>query len=333
MTQSFKFFPNKMEEPTDKDAARTVTVTDGVSIKEDVENLSASNVPVNDDSVVRSAFIPRIGRLVSEYVLFFWFFLDQSRELMVLFSSDMGFEVVQILVGPEKKLFTIHRDLLLATGDAFVKAFDPKKNTKGRITMSSKSPDIFKLFVDMIYTRQVPAVTSFMTDVAKDLRVRNLCQLYVFTEELDLLPIIRNQIFDRIQDGFLLLDKLPEIPLISSIYRNTSAASQLRKFIAACLVHKVRSNLNFEMDTIAELFKSNEDIVKDFLAMVHYFVPGQDPRIRNCEGHPGCLECLDKVGNVAKAPGVWPCSFHIHIDRDGVELSDNEVNCHLWCKE
>ncbi|POS86212.1 hypothetical protein EPUL_001948 [Erysiphe pulchra] len=195
-----------------------------------------------------------------------------------LICDDMGSDIVQILVGREKRLFTIHKDLLLATGDAFVKAFDPKKNTKGRITMSSKSPDVVKLFIDFIYTRNVPAVTSIMSESSKFRRIRNLCQLFVFTEELDLLPIIRNQIFDKIQDGFLLLGKLPDTSLISSIYRNTSVTSHLRKFVAACLVYQVRNCINFEMDAIVDLFKSNEDIVKDFLTMVHYFIPDQDPR-------------------------------------------------------
>ncbi|RKF61247.1 putative btb poz domain containing protein [Erysiphe neolycopersici] len=214
-----------------------------------------------------------------------------------LISDDMGIDVVQILVGAEKKVFTIHKDLLLATGDAFVKAFDPKKNTKGRITMSHKSPEVVKLFIEFIYTRHVPAVTSLMSESSKSIRIRNLCQLYVFAEELDLQPIIRNQIFDKIQDGFLLIGKLPDASLISSIYRNTPVASHLRKFVAACLVYQVRSSINFEMDFIIELFKTNEDIMKDFLAMVHYFIPDQDPRIRNYERRQSYIECYNQSEN------------------------------------
>lgn len=183
-----------------------------------------------------------------------------------------------MLVGAEKKVFTVHRNLLVATGDSFLHAFDPKKNPKGRITMSTKSADVFKLFVDMIYTRQVPAFTSTMSEESRTLRLKGLCELYVYAEELELKSVIKNQIFDRIQDGFYFLDKLPEVSLISLIYRNAPASSQLRKFMAACLVYQVRKDLDFEMDTFVELFKSNEEIIKDFLAMVHYFVPGQDPR-------------------------------------------------------
>lgn len=261
------------------DDSKAIMVADLVLTKDELVPMPSSSPPSDNQTLVltNNNTTSRDDRLISEYVLQL-IHLHCESLINCAFSSDMGSDVVQLLVGTEKVLFTIHRNLLLATGDAFVKAFDPKKNTKARITMSSKSPEVIKLFVDFIYTRHVPAVTSLMSESSKFMRIRNLCQLYVFSEELDLQPIIRNQIFEKIQDGFLLLGKLPDTSLISSIYRNTSVASRLRRFVATCLVYQVRSCNNFEMDAIIELFKSDEDIIKDFLAMVHHFTPDQDPR-------------------------------------------------------
>ncbi|KAI6246204.1 hypothetical protein HI914_05853 [Erysiphe necator] len=266
------------------DESKAIVETDAASMKDDVMPMPAPSVP-------------------SDYQTLALTTTNITSQDDRLISDDMGSEVVQLLVGADKKLFTIHRDLLLATGDAFVKAFDPKKNTKGRITMSSKNPDVLKLFIDFIYTRHVPGITTSMSENSKIFRIRNLCQLYVFAEELDLQTVIRNQILDQIQDGFLLLDRFPDASLILSIYRNTSIMSQLRKFVAACLIYQVRS-LKIEIEAITELFKSNEDVIKDFLAMVHDFVPGQDPRIRNFEGHQDSPKCNNQSNIIERSSRV-----------------------------
>ncbi|SZE99294.1 unnamed protein product [Blumeria hordei] len=201
---------------------------------------------------------------------------DQAARL---FCDDMGSEVVQVVIGPEKKVFTIHKNLLLATGGAFVKSLELETHTKGRrVTLSKESPEVFKHFVDMIYTRQVPAVLKTMNEDSKALRLQSLCRLYVMVEILELEPTIRNQIFDKIQDGFLLSNRFPEISLIISIYRNTSEESLLRKFVVACLVYQMRTKPEECIEIITKLFKANNNFINDFLKVCLSYVPCQDPR-------------------------------------------------------
>ncbi|CAD6504544.1 BgTH12-00053 [Blumeria graminis f. sp. triticale] len=206
---------------------------------------------------------------------------DQAARLFcdVGIKSDMGSEVVQVVIGPEKKVFTIHKNLLMATGGAFVNSLELETHSKGRrITLSKESPEVFKHFVDMIYTRQVPAVLKTMNDDSKALRLQSLCRLYVMVELLELESTIRNQILDKIQDGFLLSNRLPEIPLIISIYRNTSEKSLLRKFVVACLVYQMRTKPEECIEIITKLFKASNDFINDFLKVCLSYVPCQDPR-------------------------------------------------------
>ncbi|KAI1004314.1 hypothetical protein K3495_g3899 [Podosphaera aphanis] len=232
-----------------------------------------------------------------------------------LISDDMGTEILQVVVGPEKTVFSVHKDLLLPTGPAFIKAFDPDINHKKRITMTKEDPETFKLFVELLYTRQVPAVAPAMSEEGKAHRLVGLCKLYVFAEAMKVLPTMQNQIFDKVQDGFLLLDELPNASLISSVYCHTRPSSKFRKFIAACLVFQVRNTPNLDGDMMIQIFKLDPQIMKDFLRTVHLFVPGQDPRIRSSSEDSGYVNCDSICKNENSiTTGVSPHSFHILVD-------------------
>ena len=121
-----------------------------------------------------------------------------------------------------------------------------------------------------------------------------------------------NKVLDALQDGFLLAGMLPELGLIEAIYKATSAESKLRTFCSHALIFGVRAGTFECYSDVAELLQENGDIFKDYNTAIKDFTPGQDPRIRDCEGRPGCRECAQAGGRGrAPSPGYQPCAFHV----------------------
>jgi hypothetical protein len=78
-------------------------------------------------------------------------------------------------------MFAIHKNLLFAAGEVFEEMFSPKVPKPGqKIVLKNEDPIAFKLFVEFLYSRQVPGMRVGMTDVGKAERLRNLCQVRLF---------------------------------------------------------------------------------------------------------------------------------------------------------
>jgi hypothetical protein len=95
----------------------------------------------------------------------------------------MGSEVVSLYIGevPHQQVFTIHKNLLFGAGAVFEEMFSPKVLKVGqKMVLKNEDPIAFKLFVEYLYSRQVPGMRTGMTDVAKAERLRNLCQVSLF---------------------------------------------------------------------------------------------------------------------------------------------------------
>jgi len=80
--------------------------------------------------------------------------------------------------------------------------------------------------VDFIYTKQVPSVTAGADLVAQGVRLRELCMLYAFADNLFLHSTFRNKVMDAIQDGFALFGRSIEPGIVKNIYESTTANSK-----------------------------------------------------------------------------------------------------------
>lgn len=68
-----------------------------------------------------------------------------------------------------------------------------------------------------------------------------LVRFYVFLERYQIIPEVRDKVMDNIQDGFYMIQKLPESSLIKGVYVNSGPGTMLRKFCAASLVYHIHS--------------------------------------------------------------------------------------------
>lgn len=129
----------------------------------------------------------------------------------------MGSEVVTIAVGEKDTIFNIHKNLIRATSAFFYDVLRVDPATDETFALKNIEAAVFKLFVEFLYTKRVPAVSASMTPSTQALRTKQLCQLYAFADHFHLNFEIRNKIMDRIQDGFLIMDKLPEPGLVNGM--------------------------------------------------------------------------------------------------------------------
>jgi hypothetical protein len=114
-------------------------------------------------------------------------------------------------------MFNIHKNLIRRTSAYFFDMYKTEPPAGRRFALNDEDPQVFKLFVEFLYTQRVPAVSTTMSDGARALRTKQLCQLYAFADRFQVQFEIRNRIMDKIQDGFAVLDKFPEPGLVQGM--------------------------------------------------------------------------------------------------------------------
>jgi hypothetical protein len=248
-------------------------------------------------------------------------------------ASEMGSEIIQIGIGKVPTKFAIHKDLVCRTGEAMA-ALINKPLAPGKIVvLAAEDPAIFKLFVELMYSRNVPAVTETMVPVAQAARINQLCQLYAFLEKYQVKFDIRNKVMDRIQDGFALTNLLPEPGIVKAIYQHTSLTSPLRNFCAESMLYHLHSP-NYVANGVIPNLMQEKEFANDFLEAIRKSKeeaeqPNLDPRIRHCGKDMGCLECAGNFSRLEGKEGRYPCHFHKHRGLiNGKEVYD--PSCHLW---
>lgn len=262
-------------------------------------------------------------------------FDDTTSNLMV-FGSEMGSMMVALVVGPKKECISVHRNLISGHGTYFDRLINASDEPDQPISLTAEVPSVVKLFIEYLYTKTIPPVRLGTDRLSQAERLKDLCQLYTFTDRYCMGNVIRNKVMDSIQDGFLAMNKLPEPGLVKAIYDHTKEGSALRDFSIQGLLYGLRMAGTNIHGGMSQLLKDNDTIMTDFLAGVQSLeIPHRDPRIRDCLGEQGCTECYAHPDRLADLVGVWPCTFHVHrtmasgnIGEPGLEVVDSD--CYLW---
>lgn len=100
----------------------------------------------------------------------------------------MGSELVTVYVGQEHQPFSVHKNLIAATGAQFNEMFNSNFIANQRITFEETGTAAFKLFIEYLYGKRIPKVSSHPSAAAdsRGNRLRDLCQLYAFIEKYEL---------------------------------------------------------------------------------------------------------------------------------------------------
>ncbi|KAI4717950.1 hypothetical protein E4T48_05856 [Aureobasidium sp. EXF-10727] len=139
--------------------------------------------------------------------------------------------LVTIVVGPSKKEFAVHKDLLIFYSDYFRAAFDGSfvEAIDKKIELCDVQKGVFENFHAWLYTRKL---------VAEDDKVLGwfaLQKLWIFGDRFQV-PMLQNQVIDEI------INKTePDVSrgLLKRTYESTHVGSPLRKALINIVTHEM----------------------------------------------------------------------------------------------
>ncbi|KAL2064592.1 hypothetical protein VTL71DRAFT_3729 [Oculimacula yallundae] len=216
------------------------------------------------------------------------------------FQQAMGSEVVELIVGPEKKKFIVHKDLLCSKVPYFEKMFKGgySEATNNSAAFPEDNVECFDLLLGWIYNGRLRALTAD-TKNANGVRVISwsMSDFYSFTDKI-CLPDLQDYALDLYINMAEKGNTLPDVSHIKELYKCSTANSGIRKFASASF----RKALTLQdenlwlMDDMQKLLAENLDLRVDFLTSIREGEEVKDPR------------------------QVPRCTFHQHGDRKGCYL-------------
>jgi len=210
----------------------------------------------------------------------------------------LGSELVKIYVGPQRKEFTIHKELICSTFEFCRAVFQGefKEAKEGVIYLPEDGPGGFSLFVIWVFRSTLPTLK-----IRNKCHVDDLYDLYFLAQKV-MLPELCDRAIDRIQDLSLELDLLPDKDRVLKIYEKTPPVLGLRHFGISCITFKfLNQQVQDNIETInlsRDFFRESREICMENSDIFDCFLPvllenqklldtptdsPEDPRLRNNE--------------------------------------------------
>ncbi|KAL8741912.1 MAG: hypothetical protein Q9190_005536 [Brigantiaea leucoxantha] len=162
------------------------------------------------------------------------------------FSSLLTNDMVSIIVGPKRKDFHIHRDLLINRSPFFASLLSPA-SPDTKTSSSSGGPiyldvdaNAFALFIDWLYKDKLsgptyapflpqPPSTSPTIDPEHVFKIHILINLYLMAHQWRF-PDLKNQVVDKIRDFNSKSRVVMHVEHVKKIYRGTEKGAMLRVY-------------------------------------------------------------------------------------------------------
>jgi hypothetical protein len=142
-----------------------------------------------------------------------------------------GGGVVTIIIGPDEKEFTVHKDLLVFYSDYFRVAFNGSfiEATEKKIDLFDIDHKVFEYFHAWLYTRKL------IPENNEPLKWADLIGLWIFGDRFQM-PMLQNCIMDEI---FAMYDRKESLSLhiLKAVYQDTIDGSPLRKAMMEILAY------------------------------------------------------------------------------------------------
>lgn len=208
--------------------------------------------------------------------------------------------MVDILVGPNKKPYRVHKDLLCAKIPYFNAMFNGgfQEATKQAATLPEDNPEVFDLLLEWVYTGRLSPVSSTNDAPVRDWRV--LLELYLLAEKI-VLPKLMDCTMSTIVASYEQSRNLPSNDRIERVYQESPPQSLLRKFMVRALHYVITiSNYRGPKATkgFGHLLSTNETLATDLVELMR-----------------------GTRGKVTPDPRKIPiCTFHVHPENEECEF-------------
>ena len=213
---------------------------------------------------------------------------------MLTIHSELGFDTVDIVVGPEKETFRVHKKLLCSRAPVFDKMFNGsfKEAETQQASLPEDDPEAFSIFLEWLYSGSI--LPPGKDDNSK-LVLNDQIKLYCFAEKYCLAQLMDYTISASI--AFLNERKgLPTCDHIEMAYNHTASGSPLRRFMVLSMQYVIVNmdgSKNWKTEDVAALMGRCTDLSFDFLTLM---------RNTNRKVYTSPTE-------------LGPCAFHAHGDK------------------
>jgi hypothetical protein len=182
-----------------------------------------------------------------------------------IYSKHFRGSVVTLVVGPDKKEFTVHKDLLVFYSDYFRAAFNGSfvEATDRKIDLFDANQEAFEHFLTWLYTRKLAS------DDEQPLGLIALVDLWLLGDRFQV-PMLQNCVMDKIipQPND---DTVFELGLVEAAYENTTVGSPLRRVLLEILAYQtalgeaegVLFRKRFTVEILVDLVKEVASARKD----------------------------------------------------------------------
>ncbi|THX99244.1 hypothetical protein D6D03_07347 [Aureobasidium pullulans] len=139
-----------------------------------------------------------------------------------LVRSDMFRDVVTLVVGDNKKIYVLHKDLLCFYSDYFRAAFNGSfvEAIKRRVELPEVEEKTFEYFQLWLYTRKLDFVSMSFSDTTK---------LWIFGDQHQV-PLLQNEAIDGLF-AKRIIHRAFSVKVVPLAYQNTFAGSPLRRAV------------------------------------------------------------------------------------------------------
>jgi hypothetical protein len=206
----------------------------------------------------------------------------------------IGGDIIKIYVGPDEKLFKVHKDLL-AQQSYFPYLFDREALSSrrlpphphilfdhyGNIFLLHDNPNAFSRLVEFLYRRTIPIIGRQPWRADPDEEVGLVMPLYLIAERLGL-HLIMNRVIGEIQR----LDQAGEFPSLSvdeleQIYENFEDGSKLWEYVMMGVASQLLWGLKDDewAERFRELCYRNAEIGAEFFRISFQY----GPELRTCQ--------------------------------------------------
>lgn len=210
---------------------------------------------------------------------------------------------MDIVVGPEKRHWELHRNLLCHHSAFFEHEFlgsEVPKAKKGSGEQKLELPDAdpvgFELLVRWLYQGKIESVSDMAEEKKYDYSVA--ChKLYMLCDKFDI-PQLKNISIDQYRRGLREAQLVPDAEEINEIYRRSPPGSPFRKLMTQIAARQIMDpDSDKDAETYRKCFEDNSDFAVDMVNAIKSGSGGilfDDPTDGNeCEyhDHSGGLNC------------------------------------------
>lgn len=235
----------------------------------------------------------------------FWWARTPEAHAKSLWKRLLSGPTVDFYIGPDKRHWSVHRNILCYHSPYFENEFlghevskAAKKSGEQKLELPDEDPAGFALLLKWMYHGTLEDMSQMTDEQKYDYSVA--ChKLYMLCDRFDL-PLLKNICLDRYRQGLQEAQLVPDAEEINDIYRRSPAGSPFRKLMTQIAARQIMDpDTEKDAESYRKCFEDNPDFAVDMVNAIKI-------------GTGGMLFTDPTSGD--------ECVYHDHM---------NGVNCHV----